>query len=394
MAGPALPAGPGPESALEVAAAEALRLAALDPTASRLLSRAVLDDARLAGRWDVVSTAERALGVAAMSVSELDLAVGSLRNAVRAGQRAGLSRCTGEARMSLASALVLRGRPAQARREIEAAIGELDGLAGARAGVQRAAILQELGRDDEALEGVRRALPVLRRAGDVEWATRALSNRSLIHVARRSFAAAELDLREATRLCEEHDLELPAAYAEQNLGWVRVQCGDVPAALRHFDAAQARYHRLGVVHGPLLLDRAEVLLSVRLLDEARDTAQAAVSAFEHQLRGAHLPEAQLLLSTVALVQGDPTAALAAAGAAARAFRRLGRTRSLTLARYAQLQARVVASPGGITPAQAARAADDLAAAGWVVPALEARVLAGRLAPRRECDRRQREFGIK
>lgn len=379
MAGPALPAGPGPESALEVAAAEALRLAALDPTASRLLSRAVLDDARLAGRWDVVSTAERALGVAAMSVSELDLAVGSLRNAVRAGQRAGLSRCTGEARMSLASALVLRGRPAQARREIEAAIGELDGLAGARAGVQRAAILQELGRDDEALEGVRRALPVLRRAGDVEWATRALSNRSLIHVARRSFAAAELDLREATRLCEEHDLELPAAYAEQNLGWVRVQCGDVPAALRHFDAAQARYHRLGVVHGPLLLDRAEVLLSVRLLDEARDTAQAAVSAFEHQLRGAHLPEAQLLLSTVALVQGDPTAALAAAGAAASAFRRLGRTRSLTLARYAQLQARVVASPGGITPAQAARAADELAAAGWAVPALEARVLAGRLA---------------
>ena len=371
--------GPEPGAALQAAAAEALRLAALDPTASRLLSRAVLDDALLAGRWDVVSTAERALGVAAMSVSELDLAVRSLRKAVRAGQRAGSARATGEARMSLASALVLRGRPAQARQEIEAAIGELAGLAGARAGVQRAAIMQELGRDDEALEGVRRALPVLRRAGDVEWATRALSNRSLIHVTRRSFAAAEGDLREAARLCTEHELELPAAYAEQNLGWVRAQCGDVPAALGHFDAAEARYRRLGLVHGPLLLDRAEVLLSVRLLDEARMTAQAAVSALQLQLRGVHLPEAQLLLSTVALVQGDAEAALAAADAAVREFRRLGRTRSLTLARYAQLQARVVASPGGVTPAQAARAADELAGAGWVVPALEARVLAGRLA---------------
>ena len=372
-------AGPDPEAALETAAAEALRLAALDPAASRALSDAVLQPARLAGHWSVVSTAERALGVAAMSLSELDPAVRHLRAAVRAGQRAGSRRCAGEARMSLASALVLRGRPAQAWREIEAAIGELDGLAGARAGVQRAGISQLLGRDDDALEGVRRALPVLRRAGDGEWAARALSNRSVIHVARRSFAAAEADLIEAARLCAEHDLELPAAIAEQNLGCVRAQCGDVPAALRHFDSAEQRYRRFGLVKGSLLLDRAEVLLSVRLLDEAHSTAQAAVLAFEHQLRGVHLPEAQLLLSTVALVQGDREAALTAADAAVHEFRRLGRTRSLTLARYAQLQARVVASPGGVTPAQAARAADELGAAGWVVPALEARVLAGRLA---------------
>ena len=380
MASPAITRiGMEPGAALEAVAAEALRLAALDPAASRLLSHAVLDEARLVGRWDVASTAERALGVAAMSLRELDPAVRHLRSAVRAGRRAGSRRCAGEARMSLASALVLRGRPAQARREIEVAIAELDGVSGARAGVQRAAILQELGRDDEALEGVRRALPVLRRAGDVEWAARALSNRSLIHVARRAFVAAEVDLHEAARLCAEHDLELPAAYAEQNLGWVRVQCGDVPAALRHFDAAERQYLRLGLVEDTLLLDRAEVLLSVRLLDEARSTAQEAVSACQLQLRGAHLPEAQLLLSTVALVQGDAAAALASADAAVREFRRLGRTRSLTLARYAQLQARVVASPGGVTPAQAARAADELAAAGWAVPALEARVLAGRLA---------------
>ncbi|WP_433796987.1 CHAT domain-containing protein [Actinoplanes sp. CA-252034] len=40
---------------------------------------------------------------------------------------------------------------------------------------------------------------------------------------------------------------------------------------------------------------------------------------------------------------------------------------------------MVRDPGSVTPAQARRCADDLARAGWAVPALEARVMAGRLA---------------
>jgi hypothetical protein len=50
-----------------------------------------------------------------------------------------------------------------------------------------------------------------------------------------------------------------------------------------------------------------------------------------------------------------------------------------LARYALLQARYADDPGSVTPAAARRCADDLAALGWLVPSLEARVLAGRLA---------------
>jgi tetratricopeptide (TPR) repeat protein len=364
---------------LQASAAQALQLAALDPAAARTLSMSLLESARRHGAWDTVSSAERALGVAAMSLSEIDVAISHLRAAVAAGQRAGSRRGAAEARMSLAYALVLRGLPTRASREIEAALRELDGVPAARAHVQHAAILQELGRDDAALAELRRALPVLRRAGDTEWTVRALSNRSLIHTGRRAFGAAEADLLAARRLCVEHDLELPACYAEQNLGCLKAQRGDVPASLRHFDAAAQRYRRFGLVEASLLVDRAGVLLSVRLLDEARAAVEAAVAAYHLQQRDVHLPEAQLLLSTVALLQGDNSTARASAGDAVGGFRRLGRTHSLALARYARIQALLAADPSALGHTRVARAADELEAAGWKVPALEARVLAGRMA---------------
>ena len=364
---------------LEQRAAEALALAALDPPSAHALGTSVLDQARAARAWDAVSAAERAVGVAAMNLGHLDDATQHLRESIRAAQRTGSRQRAGEARMSLASALVIRGLPGKASREIQAALSDLAGLERARATVQHAAILQELGRYDEALSAVRTALPVLRREGDAEWAVRALSNRSLIHADRRAFRAAKTDLLEARQLCDEHGLELPAAYAEQNLGCLSALRGDVPDSLRHFDAAAARYDSYGLVEPSLFVDRAQVLLSVRLLEEARSTAEAAVDGYERQRRDNHVPEALLLLSTVALVQGDTDTARSSASAAERGFRRLRRTGSATLARYACIQAALAADPRAVEPARVARMAQQLEAAGWTVPALEALVLAGRIA---------------
>jgi len=370
--------GTGTQRRADAAAAAALRLASVHPLRARRLAIVAERRARGTGDRATESVAVRARGVAAMQLRDLDEAVTQLRASVGVAKRAGSRRLAGEARMSLASALLLRGSPGRAFREIEVALGELDGVCAARALVQRAAILQEMGRGDEALETLRRALPVLRRSSDVQWEVRALSNRSLLHVARRWFAAAEADLLAAQRLCTEHRLELPRAYVEQNLGCLKASRGEVPAALEHFDRAEEYYRRLGVEVGSLLADRAALLLSVRLVSEARVAAEAAVHAYQKQKR-LNLPEARLLLSTVALVQGDLRTARQAADQAARDFARLGRREWLALARHARLQARVVAAPGRVTPAQARRSADELARAGWMVPALEARVLAGRLA---------------
>lgn len=361
------------------AAIEALRLATIEPSQAGELATAAAEQARDAGDWVTVSLAERALGVAAFQLRSMDSSVAHLRASVSAAERAGSRRLVGEARMSLAATLGLSGSPARAAKEIASALGDLDGVAAARARVQRAAILQALGHHEEALSDLRHSLPVLRRAGDAEWEARGRSNRSLLHLARRSFAAAEADLVTARRLCTENGLHLAAAYAEQNLGCLQASRGDVVAALSSFDAAESSYRQLGLEVGSLLVDRSELLLSVRLVDEARSTAESAVRVLRAQKRHLQSPEAGLLLSTVALVQGDTETATAAALQAARGFSRAHRTSGVALARYARLQALMTSQPRSVTPAMARRCSDELEAAGWSVPALEARVAAGRIA---------------
>lgn len=365
----------------ETVGMEALELAALDPAAARVLAGSVIDSARQHRAWGAVAVTERALGVAAMTLNDIDAAVAHLRAAVAAGQRTRVPRITGEARMSLASALTLQGVPAQASRQIVQAVRELDGVARARAHVQHAAILQELGRPQEALDELRRGLPALRRADDAEWLVRALSNRSLLHVGRRAFSAAEADLEAALRLCEAHQLGLPAAYAEHNLGFVKAQRGDVPGALRLFDEAAERYRAFGLLEPGLMLDRAGVLLSVRLLDEARRSLEDAMRLYREDNRAVHAPEAELMLSTVALLQGDYRTAADSAAGAVQGYRRLRHAQSLALARYAGAQAALQLDAAAVTSGRLARLADQLDAAGWTVPALEARVLAGRVALR-------------
>lgn len=356
-------------------AEEALRVAAVDPAAAVALASAASVPARRKRAWEILSLAERALGVAAMQQSRLDDAITHLRTAVSLGRRSGVASCAGEARMSLASALLLRGRPAQSFRQIDQAVDELKGVAAARARTQRAAILQEHGRLEAALEDLRRALPVLRRSGDVQWATRALSNRGLLRISRREFAAAHGDLLAAQELCREHGLTLPGAIVEHNMAWLESQRGQVPAALQHLSAAEEMFDALGMATGSILTDRAELLLSVRLLDEALRTARAAIAADSSSGRENHLPESLLLLSTILLVAGDHQESLEAAERALDGFVRLGRQEWVALARHARIQA-LAATGAQVGAAECRRTADALEAAGWPVPALEALLLAG------------------
>ena len=292
--------------------------------------------------------------------------------------------------MSLGPALMLRGEPAPGLAAVGRAVLSLNGPAAARARVQRAAMLQQLGRFDDSLADVRAALPALRRAGDVEWETRALNNRSNVYLARRQLTLAHADLTRTQQLCKANDLPLAGAYAEQNLGCVQAARGDVPAALGHFAEAAQRYAELGIDVGTLFVDRATALLSVRLLEEARETAERGVEVSRAQHQSVELAEAQLILSTTALLQGDTDVAVTAATEAIASLRRLGRSEWLPLARYAKLQAQLAPSRDieadsafalrpTVPSSRIRSAADQLEAAGWTVPALEARLLASRIA---------------
>ncbi|MGH4015196.1 MAG: CHAT domain-containing protein, partial [Pseudonocardiaceae bacterium] len=366
-------------SAASEAAYEALRLVQVAPAQSLHIAGDAVSAARAHRDPAAEAVAERALGLAYTYVGDLDEAISHLRSSVARGRRARTAVLVAEARMSLAFVLGRRGHLRRALREIEAALADLDGVARARALVQRAAIHQQLGRSDEALAGYRRALPALRQAGDLEWVQRALANRAIVHTFRHAYPAAEADLQEAARICDQLGLTLAAGFAQENLAFVHVRRGDVPAALRHLDAAEQHYRALGSQTGSLLTDRSELLLSVGLIYEARVAAEQAVGELTRDHRHVALPEAHLLLARAAALDGDPQRALDQAGRAVRAFERQQRSAWAALARLQLLTARLAEGSRPVRPSHAAAVADALDAAGWSVPALEARLLAGRIA---------------
>lgn len=327
----------------------------------------------------LLGLARLATGACQLQLSQLDASITSLRAASHVGYAADWPWLRGQARLRLASALVLRGQPERALATIDTALVDLREHTDRALGHStRAAVLMELDRHEEALADLNVALPGLRR-GAVRWQVLALSNRSLIWVARRSFREAEADLTNARDLAIHGDVTLLRAVVEQNLGCLLAGRGDVPAALQHFDAAERGYANHGVAKGSLSVDRAQVFLSIRLLDEAMQAAQHAVALFTRQRRWLKLPEAHLLVSTSALLKGDYDVAAATAAKAERSLRRFGRDHTLALARYARFQALQSKGSRAITIPKARAVAGDLERAGWTIPALEARVLAGRMA---------------
>jgi tetratricopeptide (TPR) repeat protein len=373
----------GAAGALAEQASEARRLTEAKPAEAVALASRVIDQARLDRDFAAWAAAERVLGMAALQLEDPDAALGHLRAAVRLSRRAGSAELIADARSGLAFALHVRGHGRRALREVEVALADLHGLARARAQAQRGAILSESGRVDEALPDFAAALPVLRRGGDHVWVERVLANRAVAYGYRQEFTAAENDLREAQDLCQRHQLDLSLGYVHQNQGWISGLRGDVPTALHYLDLAEQRLREHGAPVGELLADRAELLLSVRLLGEAMQAAGLAVQEFEQQRRQIALPEARLLLAQAAILDGQTDLGLEQARGAVREFGQQGRLRWAALARFAVLRARIAddspqAGPGPSVRA-VERAADELTAVGWAGSAVQARLLAGQLA---------------
>jgi tetratricopeptide (TPR) repeat protein len=360
-------------------AREALRLAEAEPERAVAISARVTAQARIERNPAAAAIAERAWGLALRHRGDVDSAIGHLREAVRLGRRAGSIELAAEARITLSFALIEGGHPRQALAEIDTAVRDLDGAAGARALTQRGTILLELGRFNEAVAAYRTAFPVLRDAGDVLWLYRLLSNRGLAHTYRHEFAPAEADLRESVRLAQQLELPLSLGFAQANLAFVLATRGDVPAALDYFDRAERRIRAHDAQIGALLQDRSELLLSVRLVAEARDTAEQALAEYEKERREIKMPEVRLLLAHAAYLDGDHAGALHHASQAAREFIRHRRPEWAALARFAALRSECAGTERSqVSVRRVEKVIADLAAAGWPAASMEARLLAARL----------------
>jgi len=366
----------------DVVAAEANRLVGTDPARAQRVAAQAITLAREAGRLVSEAQAHRAHGRAAYELGRLDEAVASLRTSVRHAESGGEPVVAAEARMSLAYMLLEQGRTAEALSLADTAAKGLHGPQAGRLLMQRGLLLWRCGRTDEALDSYRRALPPIRRSGDRLAEARLYNNRALLYVDRGELTAAEADASRAAALFTGLGQDVLAATAEHNLGYVASRRGDAPEALRRFDNAEAVYRAHRVVPREVLLSRAELLLSVGLTGEARETTERAIDSYAAAGLRSLLAEALLMFSQAALAGGDTGASREAAARAARMFARQRRPGWAAVARYVALRADERAEL--LTPAlrrRALRAARELAAIGWRAQELDARLIAARVALR-------------
>ncbi|MGH9155865.1 MAG: CHAT domain-containing protein, partial [Acidimicrobiales bacterium] len=312
-------APPGGPLAAALAAVEA---ASTSPATARRLADQVRGDRRAGA--EARSVADRGLGLASMALGDHVAAVHHLRRAVRGAEHGGLPDRAIEARTSLVFALTGTGRLTAALAEANQAAKLARGPAAAAVQAQRATVLTRLGRYDEALAGYDRAVTSFVRAGDAFAEARVRSNRGVLRAYRGNWEGASADLGRAEALHRAAGRQVAAAGVVHNRGFLLALRGDVPAALSCFDTAASQYRAHGADPGLLLVDRAELLLSVHLVGEALAVAAAAVADYSRRRMGANLAEARLALARAATLAGDHEVARTSAAQARRDFRRQGR----------------------------------------------------------------------
>lgn len=327
------------------------------------------------------AVAERAIGLAYCALARWDDGERHLRRAIAIGTSAGLDVRAAEARVSLSYLLALTQDAATALAEADAAVAVLDGGPGARARMQRALILTEAGRLAEAATGFEDALAVLGRAGGDDLLEGDIrTNRSILLVHLRDWRGAEDDLRRAETVFTAAGHVGRTAMVYHNRGLAAAVRGDVPGALAAYDEAARRYHAAGRLPGLLPVERAEVLLSVNLVGEAREAAAAAVERFAAQRNAVDIVQARLVLAQCALLEHDHRTAAREAERARRSAVAQRRHGWAVLCAYVALRARWESGDHGPAALRSARrTAAALAGAGWVVPALDARLIVARIA---------------
>ncbi|MET9384365.1 CHAT domain-containing tetratricopeptide repeat protein [Streptomyces sp. NPDC002928] len=326
------------------------------------------------------SVAHQVIGIWQRDWGDMRIALRHLRRARDLAARAESAEREADVLGTLGVALVHAGRTRQGLAAFERGVGRGTGHTRARVLYRRAYSWWVLGHHREALEDVRRAIPVLRQADDVIWTARALTLRATVHLALGAVDRADADFTAAEALWDTTGQEHDKADAVESRGLAAFRSGDVPAALRLLDEAEERYAKLGTPTFMLNIRRCEVLMAAGLAPEALAEADAATGVLDG-IGGQSTRKAELLLGAAraARLSGDPHTAIARADLAVRLFAAQRRGWWETHARLVLIEARVAAGRGsGRLVADAAAVAERLASFG-APAAPEASLLAGRIA---------------
>jgi len=340
-------------------------------------ARAILADHP--GPYDA-SIAHQATGVVLREFGDVHQGVRELRSALRLARQTGLINREVECLASLGVALAYAGHTQAGLTAFDRAVRMSHGVLTGHVLQRRALALWTLGRHVAALEDARRAVAILRRAGDRLWTARALNARGLAHLSLGLPGRADADFVAASLLFAEAGQDLESVYEVHNRGLVAFTLGDLPTALSHFDEAAAKYRELGVPVADHSIDRCLVLLAAGLVADALAEADAAVGNLE-RVHGRDIKKATLLLiaANCALARAQSQVAVERAEAAYRLFR--AQQSAWWQAHAARVRAQARYATGPASP-QLLRQADRLAA--WLESmdsseAAQAHLLAGRVA---------------
>lgn len=356
---------------------ELLSLALSRPREALARARAVL--ASDPDPYDA-SVAHQTVGIVLRDFGDVDAAIRELRTAVRLARAARSPHREVDVLATLGLALVFAGRTRAGLAAHDAAKRQASGVLAGRVLMRRALALWTLGRHQDALDDLRPAVAILRRAGDTVWEARALTARAFVYLALGSVEPANVDIDRTERLFAAAGQELESAVARHNRGVIAFRSGDLPASLTYLDEAAGRYERLGATMPDLSIDRCTVLLAAGLPRDALQEADRAIRGLE-RIQGQATKRAELLLTAAssALAAADTQAALERAEAAYRLFGAQQRDWWRTHAEFVLVQARLAA---GMMSSRLLRQAERTAARLVALGAAEApraHLLAGRAA---------------
>jgi tetratricopeptide (TPR) repeat protein len=268
-----------------------LPLALSRPREALAKARAVL--AGRPGPHDA-SVAHQAAAIVLRERGDTEAGVRELRVALRLARRTASAEREAEVLSSLGIALVDAGRTAAGLAAFDQAARRSTGMRAARVLARRGVALYALGRYPAALEDLRHAVGVLRRADDPLWTARVLNNRGLVYLGLGSTSRADADFVSAARLFSQVGQELEAIYPVANRALTAMASGDLPAALALFDAVTPGFRLLKAPTTQLRIDRCAVLLAAGLVSDALAEADASVREIG-QIRGWSTMKAYLLL---------------------------------------------------------------------------------------------------
>jgi tetratricopeptide (TPR) repeat protein len=326
------------------------------------------------------SVAHQAASIVLRDLGDTEAAIREARAALRLARRTGSAEREAEVLASLGTAFVYAGRTAAGLAAFDQAVHRSTGVLTARVLTRRGVVLYTLGRYPAALEDLRHAVAVLRRADDRLWMARALNNRGLVHLGLGATSRADADFVSAAFLYSEMGQELEAIHPVANRALVAFASGDLPAALAFLDAVTPSFRRLKMPTTELRIERCSVLLAAGLAADALAEADASVGEIG-QIRGWSTKKARLLLmaANCALAAAQPQRAQEWAQAAYRLFRSQRSTWWQAHAARVLVEARYRAKSASPALLRAAtRTAAQLDALG-ASDAAQAHLLAGRVA---------------